>query len=113
MRSRASLLPRIVTFGDAGVLGSVAGTIEPRKIRRRSDADRRPLLSVGWIPAMSWIADLFRRARFQIAQEPVEALLISRRLLPLPEIADVALVSQLNGPRFAGRYHRVVDADRE
>jgi hypothetical protein len=41
------------------------------------------------------VADLFGPARLQIAREPIEALPIFRRLLPLPEVADVALVPQL------------------
>lgn len=53
------------------------------------------------------------RSRLQVTQELIKVLLVCRRLLPLPEIANVALVPQFYRPRFASGYHRVVDADRK
>ncbi len=57
--------------------------------------------------------DLFGRGRFQIAQEPFQAPPIFRCPIPPPEIADVALVTQLYGPWFGSRHDLVVNADRE
>jgi len=71
------------------------------------------LKAVGSRAANFLRCSLFGSARFQVAQEPIEALLIFRRLLPLPEVADVALVPQLDRPRFGRGNHCVVDADRE
>src|SRR5689334_9078770 len=49
----------------------------------------------------------------QVAQQPLERLLVAVVLLPAPEVADVAVVPQLARPRLARAEHRVVEPDRE
>ena len=59
--------------------------------------------------------DISERLRFnaQVAQEPVEALLVAVVFLPAGEVPDVTLAPQHMSPAFRGPHHRIIQADRE
>jgi hypothetical protein len=52
----------------------------------------------------------FSLRHLQVAQHPLQSLLVSVMVLPSTEVADFAVVAQLAGPCFGRFHHNVIEA---